>query len=330
MKASIGSLRELMGDACRAASVPRDKAAFIVEHYLTGELRGRASHGIAKFCFESQFFPQREGSPQIVREQGALAVIDARREIGPISAAYAVDVAVGKAADVGAGIVGMINTQRYGILAQWSERIAEHGYLGIVMNTSRAEATVHGGRTPVLGVNPLSFAIPTLGEPLVADMSTTLAPMGVLWEARRTGGPLPHDSFVDDRGNPTDDPDTATSAVVFGEHRGFALSLLVQILTGSLFAFPMGAAVHDTWSTGYAFLALNPSFGGQAVGFPERNTQFVEAMRSAVTRDGAAVRLPGQASKQRADHALATGTVELDDAVFRRLQARAAGDFASD
>ncbi|MDT0485300.1 Ldh family oxidoreductase [Streptomyces doebereineriae] len=330
MRATIGSLRDLMGDACQAASVPKDKAAFVVEHYLAGELRGRTSHGIAKFCFESRFFPQREGSPQIVRDQGALAVIDARREIGPISAAYAVDVAVGKAADLGAGIIGMINTQRYGILAQWSERIAEHGYLGIVMNTSRAEATVHRGRTPVLGVNPLSFAIPTLDEPIVADMSTTLAPMGVLWEARRTGGPLPPGCFVDEHGNPTDDPHAATSAVVFGEHRGLALSLLLQILTGSLFAFPMGAAVKSTWSTGYTFLALDPSFGGQVTGFPEHNTQFADAIRSAVTRDGAPMRLPGQASKERADHALATGTVELDDAVFRRLQARAAGDFASD
>ncbi len=330
MRVTIGSLRDLMGEACRAASVPEDKAAFVVEHYLSGELRGRGAHGIAKFCFEAQFFSQREGSPQIVREYGALAVIDAHREVGPVSAAYAVEVAVGKAADFGAGIVGMINTQRYGILAQWSEQIAEHGYLGIVMNTSRAEATIHGGRSPVLGVNPLSFAIPTLDEPLVADMSTTLAPMGALWEARRTGGPLPHGCFVDDRGNPTDDADAATSAVVFGEHRGFALSLLVQILTGSLFAFPMGTEVDSTWGTGYTFVALDPSFGGQVAGFPERNTRLVDAMRSAVTRDGAAVRLPGQMSKARADHALATGTVELDDAVYRRLQARADGDFASD
>lgn len=330
MRVTIGSLRDLMGEACRAASVPRDKSAFVVEHYLAGELQGRAAHGVAKFCFEAQFFPQREGSPQIVREHGALAVIDAHREIGPLSAAYAAEVAVGKAADFGAGIAGMINTQRYGILAQWSEQIAEHGYLGIVMNTSRAEATIHGGQSPVLGVNPLSFAIPTLNEPLVADMSTTLAPMGTLWEARRNGRPLPHGCFVDDRGNPTDDPDAATSAVVFGEHRGFALSLLVQILTGSLFAFPMGADVDSTWSTGYTFLALDPSFGGHLAGFPERNTPLLDAMSSAVTRDGTPLRLPGQVSRQRADHTLATGTVELDDAVYRRLQARAAGDFASD
>lgn len=179
-------------------------------------------------------------------------------------------------------------------------------------------------------MNPLSFAFPTLDEPVVADMSTTLAPMGVLWEARRRNGPLPHGCFVDDRGNLTDAPAAATSAVVFGEHRGFAISLLVQILTGSLFGFPMGAEVDSTWSTGYTFLALDPSFGGQVAGFAESNTKFRNAVRSAVTRDGGAVRVPGQASKERADHALDTGTVELDEAVYLRLRARAAGDFASD
>ena len=300
------------------------------DHYLAGELRGKSSHGVAKFCFESRFFAQREGSPQILREHGALAIIDARREIGPISASYAVDVALGKATDVGAGIIGMINTQRYGILAQWSERIAEHGFIGIAMNTSRTEATLHGGRTPFLGVNPLSFAFPTHGEPVVADMSTTLAPMGTLWEARRSNRPLPHNCFVDDRGNPTDDPDVATSAVVFGAHRGFAVSLLVQILTGSLFGFPMGAEVDSTWSTGYTFIALDPSFGGQVAGCAESNTKFVDAMRNAVTRDGSAVRLPGQTSKQCADRALDSGTVELDEDVYHRLRARAAGDFTSD
>ncbi|MFF8177729.1 Ldh family oxidoreductase [Streptomyces chartreusis] len=320
-----------MLQTCREASVPEEKSAFVVDHYLTGELRGKASHGVAKFCFESRLFPQREGSPRIVREHGALAVIDARREIGPISAAYAVDVALAKAADVGAGIVGMINTQRYGILAQWSERIAEHGLVGIAMNTSpRAEATVHGGRTPFLGVNPLSFAFPTLDEPVVADMSTTLAPMGVLWEARRSNGRLPRDCFVDSQGEFTDDPDAASSAVVFGEHRGFAVSLLVQILTGSLFGFPMGAEVDSTWTTGYTFLALDPTCGGQAEGCTESNTKLVDAMRNAVTRDGGAVRLPGQASRARAEHALHTGTVELDEAVYRRLRARAAGNFDSD
>ncbi|MEH6373912.1 Ldh family oxidoreductase [Streptomyces sp. KLMMK] len=326
----IRNVRALMARACGAAGVPQEKTGFVVDHYLAGELRGQPSHGVAKFCFESRFFSHRTAAPRIEREYGALAVVDAQREIGPLSAHYAVGLAVRKARALGAGVIGMINTQRYGILAQWSESMAAEGLIGIAMNTSRAEATVHGGRTPLLGVNPISFAFPTLDEPFVADMSTTLAPMGVLWEARRTGARLPHDCFVDDQGQFTDEPDKAVSAVVFGEHRGFALSLLVQVLTGSLFGFPMGSGVDDTWTTGYTFIALDPAFGGAAAGCPASNTKLLDAMKGAVTREGGPVRLPGQMSRERLARAKRAGTVELDAAVHRRLVARAEGDFESD
>ncbi|MFF4410400.1 Ldh family oxidoreductase [Streptomyces sp. NPDC001404] len=326
----IRRVRALMARACEAAGVPQEKAGFVVDHYLAGELRGKPSHGVAKFCFEVRFFSHRIGAPRIQREYGALAVVDAQREIGPLSAHYAVGLAVRKARALGAGIIGMINTQRYGILAQWSESLAAEGLIGIAMNTSRAEATVHGGRTPLLGVNPISFAFPTLDEPFVADMSTTLAPMGVLWEARRTGARLPHDCFVDGQGQFTDDPDDAVSAVIFGEHRGFALSLLVQVLTGSLFGFPMGSDVDATWNTGYTFIALDPTFGGALPGCSAGNTALVHAMKDAITREGGPVRLPGQTSRHRMALAQRAGTVELERAVHRRLCARAEGDFESD
>ncbi|MEU2209744.1 hypothetical protein ABZ566_21635 [Streptomyces hygroscopicus] len=50
---------------------------------------------------------------------------------------------------------------------------------------------MHGARTPFLGVNPVSFAFPTSDGTVSADMPTTLAPTGVLWEARRSRSPLP-------------------------------------------------------------------------------------------------------------------------------------------
>jgi L-2-hydroxycarboxylate dehydrogenase (NAD+) len=161
-------------------------------------------------------------------------------------------------------------------------------------------------------------------------MSTTQAPMGVLWECRRSGERLPEGCFVDGSGNLTDDPDRAVSAVVFGQHRGFAVSLLVQILTGSLFGFPMGGEVTGTWSTGYTFIALDPSFCSPAGAAAESHTRLVQELRGARATDGGALRLPGQDGRSRAAEALRAGTVDLLEQVLRRLRARAAGDFDSD
>ncbi|MER6408988.1 Ldh family oxidoreductase [Streptomyces viridosporus] len=326
----IEDVRALMTTACTRAGVPGKGIDRVVEHYLDGELRGKPSHGLAKFAFESQFFSQRVGPPRIKHERGAMAVVDGRREVGPLSADFAVRLAARKARRLGVGVVGMVNCQRYGILASWSEQIAERGLVGLVANTSRPEATVHGARTPFLGVNPVSFAFPTSDSTVSADMSTTLAPMGVLWEARRSGSPLPPDCFVDEHGAFTDDPDAARAAMVFGEHRGFALSLLIQILTGSLFGFPMGERVDSTWTTGYTFIALDPTFAGQGEEHLVANASLTDAVRQAATREGGSVRVPGQEGKDRAARARKTGRLTLDEALYKRLQARAAGDFTSD
>nr|WP_281291455.1 Ldh family oxidoreductase [Streptomyces botrytidirepellens] len=326
----IDDVHALMTAACTLAGVPGDGIGRVVEHYLDGELRGKPSHGVAKFVFESQFFSQRIGPPRIKHERGAMAVVDGQREIGPLSADFAVRLAARKARRHGVGIVGMINTQRYGILAPWSEQLAERGLVGLVANTSRPEATVHDAQTPFLGVNPVTFAFPTNDGTVSADMSTTLAPMGVLWEARRSGSPLPRDCFVDEHGAFTEDPDAARAAMVFGEHRGFALSLLIQILTGSLFGFPMSDGVDSTWTTGYTFIALNPTFVDQGDSHLAANTQLVETIRQAATCEGGTVRLPGQAGKDRAARARHAGRIELGEELYGRLRARATGDFTSD
>ncbi|MFD8983001.1 Ldh family oxidoreductase [Streptomyces sp. NPDC059564] len=327
MKIRIADVRDLMTETCRRAGVPAQSVDLVVDHYLLGETQGKHSHGVAKFCFESQFFGERQGPPVTVREHGALAVIDARREIGPVAADHAVRVAAERARTWGAGIVGMINTQRYGVLSPWTEQLARAGFLGIVMNTSRADSTVGGARTPFLGVNPISYAVPTGGEPLVVDMSTTESPMGVLWETRRAGGTLPGGAFVDGAGAFTTDPHEAVSAMVFGGHKGFSLSLLIQIITGSLFGFPMGAEVDSTWNTGYAFIAVDPSFGGALDDFPKGNAKLVQAMEDVATRDGLPLRIPGHRSRAHRQAVLSSGELSIDESVYRRLEARAAGDF---
>ncbi len=59
-----------MSAACRHQGVPAEQIDAVVAHYLEGELRGKPSHGVAKFCFESQFFHLRQGPPEVVHQQG--------------------------------------------------------------------------------------------------------------------------------------------------------------------------------------------------------------------------------------------------------------------
>ncbi|WP_434444263.1 Ldh family oxidoreductase [Lentzea sp. E54] len=323
MHVPIDEVRQLMAAVCTGAGMSEVESGAVVDHYLDGELRGKTSHGVAKFCFESQFFATRAGRPFVVEDFGAVAVVDGNREVGPLSVGFAVDIVIEKARRFGIGLVGMNNTQRHGALGYWTRRIAEQGQLGVVMNTSTADSTVVGATRPFLGVNPLSFAFPAEGGAIVADLSTTVAPMGRLWEARRGNGGLENGQFVDANGSFTTDPEEAVAAVIFGGHKGFALSLLVQLLTGSVFGFPMGERIESLLDTGYAFIAVDPSFGGERKTFVDENSALVRALASVPMQDGGTLRLFGRESDAVKATALADGRIHLGTGVFERLRSSA-------
>jgi L-2-hydroxycarboxylate dehydrogenase (NAD+) len=92
----------------------------------------------------------------------------------------------------------------------------------------------------------------------------------------------------------------------------------------------MGEDVDSVWRTGYAFLALDPSFAGTLPGAAASNASLVAAMTDALTRDGGRLRIPGHVSTARRAQTYETGAVDLPDEVYQRLRVRAAGDFQSD
>ena len=108
--------------------------------------------------------------------------------------------------------------------------------------------TPWGGREGRLATNPLSFAVPAnSGHPIVADFSTAAASEGAIRLHRNMGKPLPDGCIMDADGRPTNDP-----AAFYGPpqgainplggrlgYRGFALSLLVEVLGGLLGGSPV-------------------------------------------------------------------------------------------
>ncbi|MEU0543388.1 Ldh family oxidoreductase [Nocardia sp. NPDC005978] len=311
----ITTLEQMMTEVCRNCALPSDVTKEVVAHFIRGELLGKTTHGLAKFCFESQFFEARENAPEVIRADQAIAIVDAHREVGPVSAAFASDLSCELAGKYGVGLVGMINTQRYGVLSEWAERAADRGFISLIMNTSKAECTVDGVAGGLTGVNTIGFGAPTLGDCFSFDMGTTVKPLGLLWEARRGADDLPGDAFVDRNGTMTDDPHSAESALIFGGYKGFCISLLVQYLIGAPFGFPMGRSVTGTWDTGYVFLTIAPIAGSQAA--RTANTEFMNAVSETLAASESSVRVPGEHSRRKLRAALDSGYTGINDNVWK-------------
>ena len=98
--------------------------------------------------------------------------------------------------------------------------------------------TPFGGLQPLLGTNPVAAAVP-LGErpPLVIDFATSAVAEGKVRVARNLGKSIPEGWILDKHGNPTTNPaDLYDDGVLLpaAGHKGYGLSLLVELLAGVL------------------------------------------------------------------------------------------------
>lgn len=105
-----------------------------------------------------------------------------------------------------------------------------------------------GSIGPVLGSNPIAYAIPVEGsDPILLDMATAAVAGGKVYAAHQRGEPLPPTWLIGPDGQPTTDgslyPQHAALAPMAG-HKGYGIGLWVEMLSGVL---PGGAI---TWQVG--------------------------------------------------------------------------------
>jgi uncharacterized oxidoreductase len=122
-----------------------------------------------------------------------------------------------------------------------------------------------GARQRMLGTNPVAFSIPAGSHPpLLADFATSTVAEGKIRIAHRKGEKVPIGWLLDKNGRPSDDPADlydGGAMTAFGEYKGYALSLLVEVLAGILSGadtpiFPN----YGSLKNGVFAIAIDPAF----------------------------------------------------------------------
>ena len=238
---------------------------------LAADLMGIDSHGAALLPLYEEVI--REGgavtAPEVdvVRDAGAVALIDAGGGFGHVPSAMAVEMAAEHAGRLGLAAVSVRNSSHYGAAGVYARRLAERGLVGVSTSSVWQAAIVPtGGLEPKLGTNPWAFAAPSArGRPFLLDMATSTAAIGKIKLAQRAGRALPEGWAMTPEGAPLTDPAAAlahTLLVPLGGHKGYGLASMVEILS-SVFsgAAPTPArgepgGPHDV---GHFVLALDPA-----------------------------------------------------------------------
>ena len=166
----------------------------------------------------------------------AAEVWDAQKKLGQAVAWEAINTCMKLADRHGTGTVSIDNAFHYLWGGGYVMEAAKKGYIAYTNCTaSLAEVVPFKGKFPTLGTNPHSWGFPTtdaIGYPIVIDWATSVIAMGRVQQLKREGKSLPPHAAVDKDGQPTTDPDQAVYLLPFGDHKGYGLSLINEIVAG--------------------------------------------------------------------------------------------------
>jgi ureidoglycolate dehydrogenase (NAD+) len=203
--------------------------------------------------------------PRVVRRDGAVALVDGDSGPGQVAAVMATDVSIHLAREHGVGIASVRRSGHYGAAGYYAIRAAEAGLVGISMTNTEPLVIPYGGAGAALGTNPIAFAAPTPDGVFNLDMATSQVAMNKIFNARSEGRPIPEGWGVDERGEPTTDPDAAAFGVPLGGYKGYGLALMVEVLCGVLAGGGVRGGVGNLYSggrerqnSGHFHLALDP------------------------------------------------------------------------
>jgi len=242
--------------------VPEEDARITADVLVTADLRGIDSHGVARLRryvngLRSGMMVARP-EVKVVAETPATMLIDAGAGLGQPVSYRAMQRAIQKALDVGAGFVTVRNSNHYGIAGYYAMMALEHNCVGISMTNAAVLVVPTFGRDAMLGTNPIAVAVPAGEErPFVLDMATSTVPRGKLEVYHRLEKPIPLGWATDEAGRPTTDPGRVLenfktragggllplggAGELLGGHKGYGLALWVDIFCGVL----SGAAYAD-------------------------------------------------------------------------------------
>jgi len=320
MIVKLTELKEKVTQGVAKLGYSGDDALAIVNTLLYAEMRGN-NQGITKIATGGVPKASDVEELRVVSENKCGALLSGGHSM--VASVRAADMAVELAEIHGVGIVGSNhNFTSSGAIGYYSRRIAEQGYIGLVCvgNGDFAFVAPTGSAEPKFGTNPFSYAFPYSGGVVVFDNATAaMAYFGII-EAKLKGEQLPEGIGFDKDGKPSTDPATVLdgSITTFAEHKGYALSLLVQTLGGP-FTKSGTVGVNEEDGSGTFVLAIDPGLLAGKEEYMTRATELINQVKSAKPLAGQQVLLPGEKGDKRASQVEATGEIEIADAIWEEL-----------
>jgi LDH2 family malate/lactate/ureidoglycolate dehydrogenase len=299
--------------------LPESDAALVADSLVVADLWGHQSHGVLRLPWYAARL--RSGAmrtvtqPETLVDTGPLALWDGHDGVGQVLAAAASDDAVRRAHAHGIGAVLVRNSGHFGTAAYFTRRAARQGCVAILTTNASPAMAPWGGREKVVGTNPWSIAAPYDDTEVVTDIANTAVARGKIYLAAQRGEPIPDSWALDANGVATTNAAAAIDGFVqpMGGHKGYAISLLMDVLSGVLTGSAFGRDVRGPYEPtgrsgcGHLVIAISIAAVAEPADFEERLRRLVDEVHEVPAAPGSAgVVVPGELedcaeSRQRRD-----------------------------
>lgn len=328
---ALDDLHRLATDVLEEVGMPAEHAGWTADGLVWADAHGLPAHGVATKLVQCVHRIRAGGTVadpdvRVLGQRTAHELVDAGHGWGQAVGTMAMLRAVEMAGQHGLAAVSVRDATSAAAMGYFADLAADRGCIGLAATNGPALIAAPGGRRRVVGNQGHALAAPGEGDQrLLYDTATTTMSTGEMDGYHERGESLPPGVLRDADGDPTTDPAQWTTGLLepIGGHRGFGLSLALEVLTGVLaggdrFGADVGLPTRHDESQGVSLfmLAIAPVPGQDLAAR-------VQQLITVVGASGEDARAPGVNAVRRARHAREHG-VEYSSGQLDRLGALAA------
>jgi len=306
------SLKDFCSQVFGGMGLSTEDADTAADVLVSADARGIPSHGVARLPRYVRGLEiglmRRDAEPEVLRETATSLLVDGHGGMGAPVSAFTMARVVEKAKVCGAAFGCVRDSNHFGIAGYYAMMALKSDLIGIAMTNTAALGVPTFGRVPMVGTNPIAFAAPADREgAFVLDMATTVVTRGKVEVYGRSDKSLPEGWAVGAEGASASDPAEVLHNLTYqvgggilplgglgetlGGHKGFGLSVLVDILCGVLSGSAVGADISDepgsSARVSHFFGAIRISSFRDPVSFRSDMDAMLSSLRSSPPAEGA-------------------------------------------
>lgn len=297
-----------------ASGLDAEKAKCVAEVLVTGDMVGQRTHGMrlcAPYVDEIEKGRMRaSGEPEVVRDSGAVVLWDGHYLPGPWLVSRALATASERVAEYGVVTLVIRRSHHIACLASLVKQATDRGLAAILATSDPSEGFVapFGGKEALLTPNPIAIAYPGTRLPVWIDVSTSITTVGMTRQKSAANTPFEHRWLIDADGRPTNDPHVLDpgaggSLLLLGGreygHKGFGLSLMIEMLTQGLAGFGRQDS-EKRWGGNVFLQVIDPgAFAGREAFLRQMDYLTDRCHANAPIDPLNPVRMPGEMAQQR-------------------------------